>query len=288
MPQARKYFTDANFNTINLNLPSSAYQSHFTEKAYVKGNDQLIFTFDITQERDIAEIRQYGTTLVLALDWNTGTSNYKKIPCDLDEIKYHSNSYFFENKLFRLSLFRKELNLSVIDLATKEPVKQYYYKKDTISIQSTPVVVEGALWLFEDRERIVDGKSRILKGLSEGKPAVSVYAYHDSLLVASIGSYLDPVTKIKGSNVGQWFTPGPGVFSYWQGSSTAFKSVLNSSNCDFSNTPYSPNSLDWAFDFFYENKKWLGKNITYQFGSKVNIGYIDRSSSKFNIMTFEK
>jgi len=292
LPRTDKYFKASTFKKINMNMPNTIYQAHFPEKVYVQGNGQIIFTIDINKQNDIEKARDLGSTRMLTLDWNTGKSVYRNIPNDIQPVNYETNSFLFEDKLFRLSLNGKELNLSIINAESNITLKRFHFSNlDSVTIQSTPVVIEGARNVFQDGKQIVGEHDNILKKLDAGFPAVSVYSYQDSLLVASIGSYTEaqkPITFYLSYGPAFVAVPGPGFFTTGKGQSTSFKSVFSNASADFSSQPYQPNSLDKVFDFLYEHRKEkLGQNITYQSGNKICLGYIHRENKTFNVVAFE-
>ena len=137
-----------------------------------------------------------ATTEILALNWETGETNYRTLPAITQRNKPVFNSFLFRDTLYRLQLDDDKLNLTAYNFTDLKPVKTYTFEgNQEISIKSTPVYQRGVRGLFKSDVDTVKQTSKVMRKLSEGLPAITVDAFTDSTIQLTIGSYDPPAER---------------------------------------------------------------------------------------------
>ncbi|MCC9136575.1 hypothetical protein ACFSKU_07190 [Pontibacter silvestris] len=194
MPRTReRYDRESSMVYVHPDLDQTVFTGHYRSKIYTRG-DKIHMIFDgyyLKGERNKV------TTEILTLDWNSGSSEYRKLPVIEQKGEPSFNSFLYNNTLFRVTLKKEEVGLTAYDFNTLQLVQEYKYGgNEEITIKATPVYQRGAKALFSSDSKTIEETSKVMKNLDNGIPAITVDALTDSTLQLTIGSYQPP----RGSN----------------------------------------------------------------------------------------
>ncbi len=174
---------------VHPDLEQTVMTGYHSGKIYTReGNIYMIF-----DGYELKDKKREATTEILALDWETGKTNYKTLPALEHRNDQTFNSFLFRDQLFRVQLDKKELKLTAFDFNSLQPVKTYTFDgEEEIGIKSTPVYQRGMRGIFTAEVDTVKQTSKVMKKLADGIPAITVNAFTDSTLQLTIGSYDPP------------------------------------------------------------------------------------------------
>jgi len=179
----------ANSNVFTLDdryIRKSTYLYHFGNKIYLE-NDNIYFTFDGSN---------YLKTFIWKIAWDDGTAETFSLPKDKIVAGTSSNSYLFNNQLYRLTLDKNMLDLSVYDLNSGDLTKKYNYKQgESLKIKSGPVY---SIYELENRVIVQDesNSERIFKIFSKGIASIYVSDHSSNYLQLTLGAYNPTSTGI--------------------------------------------------------------------------------------------
>ncbi len=171
-------------------------------KVYITEPAKII----LTEEKEPPE---YGTKFWI-LDLRTGQLIYDYISGDLS----NSNTFYFENKLYRLGFSKTSLKLELIDIETKKLLHNYYYSdEDTIMLISDKIHQVAKRNIFSSNRKLEDPK-KIFKQLNNGIPIITLQNQIGDTLLFGIGSYQLVPNDIPGGMVGTSIGAMPSPFFY--------------------------------------------------------------------------
>lgn len=174
---------------VHPDLERTVFAGQHRSKIYTRG-DKIHLVFDGFYMRGKSK---ETTTEILTLDWPSGQSDYRTLPALPYKTQSNFNSFLHENTLFRVLLDKDQFNLTAYDFSTLKPIKEYNYTAEqVIDIKATPVHQRGSAALFSSGNSVIEKTSKVMRSLSNGRPAITVDAFNDSTLQLTIGSYQPP------------------------------------------------------------------------------------------------
>ncbi|WP_161889787.1 hypothetical protein [Pontibacter russatus] len=194
MPRTRdRYAREEDLIYVSDDIEHNVFTGHHRSKIYLRdGKIYMIFDgFDLRGGE-----RNKATTEILALDWETGETEYRTLPPLEQRNDPTFNSFLYKDKLFRVNMEKDKFKLTAYDFETLEPIKEYTYTGDEeIAIKSTPVQQRGAKAIFSPDKTVIEKTSKVMKNLADGVPAITVDSFNDSTLQLTIGSYEAPAER---------------------------------------------------------------------------------------------
>lgn len=174
---------------INNGLPVSTFESSFNNKLY-KENKKFIFTFDMYVERFNEPYKYGNSTEILEVDLSADVTNYTIVRAEeVEEILLY-NSFYLDNKLYRISVSYNYLNIAAYDIASKTLINQHsIYQNDSVGkLTSSPyyerVGSKRSLSLLEFKK-----SKKLIKTHYVGAPSISAYTIDDKSVQLTIGNY---------------------------------------------------------------------------------------------------
>ncbi|MDX5418745.1 MAG: hypothetical protein LPK09_05980 [Hymenobacteraceae bacterium] len=174
---------------VHPDLERTVFAGHHRSKIYTRG-DKVFMIFDGFYLR---KQNKKTTTEILTLDWPSGKTSYQTLPALDYKNESHFNSFLHQNTLFRVQLLKDQFNLTAYDFGSLQPIREYNYTDEQeIDIKATPVHQRGSAGLFYSGNSVIEKTSKVMRNLSNGRPAITVDAFSDSTLQLTIGSYQPP------------------------------------------------------------------------------------------------
>lgn len=182
---------------VHPDLERTVFAGQHRSKIYTRG-DKLYLVFDGFSLRGK---KNELTTEIMTLDWPSGKTEYRTLPSLTVRTEANFNSFLHANTLFRVQLEKDVFTLTAFDFNSLQPIKEYRYTADQdIDIKATPVHQRGANTLFAPGNSVIEKTSKVMRNLSNGKPAITVDAFNDSTLQLTIGSYQPPSRRNVGGD----------------------------------------------------------------------------------------
>ncbi len=157
----------------------SIYHYQAPQKGYLQ-NGSIYLTFDIYQQ---------FKTYVLKLDWDKGTSQLVQVPENGMATGASSNTFLYDDKLFRLTLDKIRLDLSIYNMGDLSLLKNFSYSPaDPISINKGPVYNEDIA--SGDFKTIGDIRNeKLFKTLASGNASLFVDAAPKGHIRITLGAF---------------------------------------------------------------------------------------------------
>jgi hypothetical protein len=268
---------------IEENTPNSIETTSEGRKMYLK-KDVITFTFDENKEQ----------TQILKIDLKNLKASVDQIKKPLQQIKSSkkkTNSYINGDYIFSLAATKNIFVLDVINLQTKQTVKQFAAtKEEKILFKNTPIIQEGG---FYDNYRELEKTKKFLRKISSGKVGISVQKYNNEYHM-TIGGYVTqrsggmmmpglgiPVASI--GNVSFFFNPTQFAFdSYLNTKSTRIEGLFDT---EFNHIKGEIN--DNAFDKIqlYSTNKDV-TNIVFKYKDYFILGKYSYSTKTYSFRKF--
>ncbi|MCZ6521932.1 MAG: hypothetical protein O6848_10605 [Bacteroidetes bacterium] len=275
------------FLPVDRMIRKSIFLFSSGQKLYVNGN-YIYFTFDDPR---------YLKTFIWAINWEQGTSEIISIPEKNIGIGTSSNSILNGNKLFRLTLDKDHMDLSVYNLHNGELADNFDYAgSERIKIKKGPIYSIYELERRFGQESEAD-MTRIYKIFSKGMASIYVDDEFNGIIKLTMGSYNPTSSGLSiggafgsfGSNVGISIGGSKQLTGVKQGS-YFFNSYLTFPDLEI----YSEGRTTATERInLYENKLNLQPSSTfyyreYYYIDKVHYAYVDRKDRSVKIIQFAR
>jgi hypothetical protein len=158
---------------IQMEFPSSLEATSSVNKLYFQ-NEKLIITNNIFPHKTIVFNLDFTQNSIIYNEFlNTDFSKENKLS--------NFNSFVFKDKLLTVHTTNENLKLNVLDLKTKELIKEHNILEDEeIYFKNTPIILEGGD--FSDY-REVEKTSKFLRKINYSNLAISATTANDSILI---------------------------------------------------------------------------------------------------------
>lgn len=286
------------FAKIENQNPNVIETTSASNKMYLLDN-KLVISFDVYEKM----------TQILKIDLDTYEVE-KEIfdqPAKSEEGYSKSNSYIFENKLFQITSSRAKMKFKVVDMDSKELIKEYgVTKEDTITFKNSPIIQEGGGMfpaLSENRVREMEKTAKYLRKISSADLGISVYKTDDSynvilggtkeintgggapMMMPGFGGALGGAAIASFGAVTMSFNPTFMGYNSYTATKSTYINCLFDVDFEHIEGEIQDNRYDRLNDF--ENGLFRPKAINVFLHKNVlHYSYLDHSTQKYTIVTF--
>jgi len=273
------------FVFVNPLAPKSIYGFQSTKKVY-SDDGKFYFTFD--------QKEQFNTQ-IWTIDWEEGTAELTKTPDKKMVFGRSSNSFLYENSLFRWTVDEVKVDLSVYDLNGKDSVRTYNKTGEgDIPFQT------GSIKFIDEygaQHSITTMKNdKLFKSFSNGNPSVFVERINDSNIKVTAGAFNEMATGLSiGGGLGSFGRAG-GIsiggsrqLTGTRRGSTFIHSFLTYPSLDISEGDNLLTPNERIFRYLDNNRRNITTSKIYSYNDQIfHLAYLDYNEAKLQIVEFRK
>jgi hypothetical protein len=293
MPNIFKHFNSENPVANNASKEGTIYQGHFKHKAFLQNNTLYFVTDACVFHGGLNNVE------VLSVDLVNKLSDYQFLKLPNFFTNQLSNSYLVDSLLFRLTIAKKNFDLSIFDIHSMKLLKQHafglddeFYLKDGLLIKD----VDKNDLLSTDIYK--DDNAYVFRQLYRGTPSIIGQKVKNSKISLQIGSYQPPSANVGGAPM---FAPGgaintpygtasiPGTWNpspSWgnmrgEGTSIYFRTAVDILSLEKSTyVPTKNQYVDRAINRLQESDLKLGNMTVFTNGSDYYVAYVNRKTKE--------
>ena len=157
----------------------SIYSYQLAQKVYLQ-REKIYFTFDMPNQ---------FKTYVWMINWKQGVSELIDIPQEKFTFGTSSNSVLYEKSLFRITVDKTRLDLSIYHIESRALIKSYSYTvEQPITLNNGPIYNEDeTTGTFNTLSGVSNDK--LYKIFSKGTASIYANRVNDSNIVLTLGAY---------------------------------------------------------------------------------------------------